>query len=133
MSSAERFRPITRLRNSAASAGVKRKSAARSSVNWPRTRKPGQRECGILSGGDDQVQLRRQMIDQKSERLIDRFGIKCMVIIQHQHHPIGDHGDFVQQSGQQRFAGRWLRRLERGQHACADLRRNRLQGCDEVH
>ena len=33
MSSAERFRPIIWLRNSAASAGVKRRSAARSSVN----------------------------------------------------------------------------------------------------
>ena len=38
MSSAERLRPITWLRNSAASAGVKRRSAARSSVNWPRAR-----------------------------------------------------------------------------------------------
>ena len=34
---------------------------------------PGQRERGILSGGDDQVQLRRQVIDQKGERLIDRL------------------------------------------------------------
>ena len=36
--SAERSSPITWLRKSAASAAVKRRSAARSSVNWPRAR-----------------------------------------------------------------------------------------------
>src|SRR6266568_4674830 len=35
MSSAERLRPIPWLRKTAASEGVKRKSVARSSVNWP--------------------------------------------------------------------------------------------------
>ena len=29
--------------------------------------------------------LRRQMIDQKGERLIDRLGIDHVIIIQHQH------------------------------------------------
>ena len=46
ISSAERFKPITWLRNSAASEGVKRKSAARSSVNWPRARNRPRGSCG---------------------------------------------------------------------------------------
>ena len=102
MSSAERLRPIAWLRNSAASVGVKRKSAARSSVNWPRARKPGQRELRILSGGDDQLHLRRQMIEQKGERFIDRFAIERVIIVEDEDELIGDGGQFVEQRRQQR-------------------------------
>ena len=34
---------------------------------------PGQWELGILSAGNDQPHLRRQMIDEEGERLIDRL------------------------------------------------------------
>ena len=63
MSSAERIRPITWLRNSAASEGVKRKSAARSSVKWPPARNRAKGELWILTGGDDQVHLWWQVLD----------------------------------------------------------------------
>ena len=82
MSSAERFRPITWLRNSAASAGVKRKSAARSSVNWPRARNRARGRWWILTGGDDQVHLRRQVLEQKGEGFVNRFGIDHVVVVQ---------------------------------------------------
>lgn len=69
------------LRNAAASAGVKRKSAARSSVNWPRARAGGQGERRILTRRDDQVQLVWQMLDQKGEYLVNWCGINHVVII----------------------------------------------------
>ena len=112
MSSAERFRPITWLRNSAASAGVKRKSAARSSVNWPRARNRARGSCGILTGGDDQVHLRRQVLEQKGEGMVNRFGINHVVVVQDEDEIVRDGGDFIEQGRQNRFGWRWLRRLE---------------------
>ena len=37
---------------------------------------PGQGQLGILTGGDDQVHLRRQVLEQKGEGLVNRFGIR---------------------------------------------------------
>ena len=65
MFSAERFRPITRLRNSAASAGVNRKIGGAQFGQLAADAEPGQGELGIFSGGDDQLHLRRQVIDKK--------------------------------------------------------------------
>ena len=138
MSSAERFRPIIWLRNSAASVGVKRKSAARSSVNWPRARNRARGRCGILTGGNDQVHLWRQVLEQKGEggvdglRHVNRFGINHMVVIQDEDEMVRDGGDFIEQGRQNRFDWRWLRGLEHTQHPCSNIRRNRLQSSDEV-
>src|SRR4028119_2195905 len=51
MSSSERLRPITPSRNLAASEGVKRRSAPRSSPNWPRARPPARGGRGRRRGG----------------------------------------------------------------------------------
>ena len=48
----------------------KRKSVARSSVNWPRARKTGQRQMWIITGGDDQMHLWRQVFEQKDEGIV---------------------------------------------------------------
>ena len=82
MSSADRFRPIIRLRNSAASAGVKRRSAARSSISSPRARRRARGRAGIFAGGDDQVHLGRQVLEQKGEGSVNRFGLDHVVVVE---------------------------------------------------
>ena len=42
---------------------------------------PGQGEMRILTGGDDQVHLRRQVLEQKGEGLVDRLGLNQMVVV----------------------------------------------------
>ncbi len=132
MSSAERFRPITWLRNPAASEEVKRKSAARSSVNWSRTRNRARGRLRILTGGDDQVHLWRQMLEQEGKGIVNRFGINNVVIVKDEDKIVRDGGDFIEQSRQNRFGWRRLRGLEHAQHAFSNIRRNRLQSSNEV-
>ena len=94
----------------------------------------------ILTGGDDQVHLWRQVFDQKGEGLVDRFGINHVVVVKHEDEALRDGGEFVDQGRQQRFGRRRLRGLERSQHTRANARRNpfdfaqgkRLQSRDEV-
>ncbi len=122
MSSAERFSPITRLRKSAASRGVKRRSAARSSVSWPRARRRASGKGGSSRVAIDQVDLGRQVLDQKGQGLIYGLGIDRVVVIQDQDKALGDGGNLVEQGGQDRFDGGRLRGLEGGQNPLADTR-----------
>ena len=101
------------MRNPAASEGVNRKSAARSSVNWPRARNRARGRCGILTGGDDQVHLRRQVLEQKGEGSVNRFGINHVVVVKDEDEIVRDSGDFIEQGRQNRFGRRLgLRSLE---------------------
>ena len=92
----------------------------------------GQGQLWVLAGGDDQVHLRRQVLEQKGEGIVDRSGIDHVVVVKDEDEIVRDGGDFVEQGRQDRFGRRWLRGLERTQHPCSNLRRNRLQGGDEV-
>ena len=73
ISSSARFSPITWLRNSAASAGVKRKSTARSSVSCPRARKRASGRRWVFAGGDDQVHCGWQVLEQKGQGFVNRL------------------------------------------------------------
>ncbi len=86
----------------------------------------------ILTGGDDQVHLGRQVLEQKGEGFVNRFGIDHMVVVKDEDEMVRDGGDLVEQDCQNRFDGRWLRGLEHLQRPCSDIRRNRLQSRDEV-
>ena len=57
----------------------------------------------ILTGGDDQVHLGRQVLEQKDKGLINRLGINHMVVIQDQDEIVRDGGDFIEQGRQNRF------------------------------
>ena len=100
----------------------------------------GQRERWILAGGNDQVDLGGQALDQKGKRIVNRLGINDMVIIQHEDKRILDGGDVIEQRRQNRLGGRRLRRLERAQDSFTQIHHNlvgpmqgqRLQGRDEV-
>ena len=86
----------------------------------------------ILTGGDDQVHLWRQVLEQKGEGIVNRFGINHVVVVKDEDEIVRDGGDFIEQGRQNRFGWRWLRGLEHTQHPCSNIRRNRLQRSDEV-
>ena len=48
---------------------------------------PGQGQGRILAGGDDQVHLRRQVLEQKGESVVDGLGIDQVVVIEDEDHP----------------------------------------------
>ena len=121
ISSAERFSPITWLRNSAASAGVKRRSAARSSVNWPRARSRARGRCGSSRVAMTRCICGGRVLEQKGEGLVNRFGINHMVVVQDKDEIVRDGGDFIEQGRQNRFGWRWLRGLENTQHPFANI------------
>ena len=55
-----------------------------------------------------------------------------MIVVQDKDELVRDDGDFIEQSCQNRFSGRWLRGLKRTQHPLSNIRHNRLQRRDEV-
>lgn len=58
-------------------------------------------------GGDDQVQLGRQVVKQKGKGLVDQWGIDGMVIVQDEGNGVREGGDLIEQGRQQRFGCRW--------------------------
>ena len=75
----------------------------------------------ILTGGDDQVHLWRQVLEQKGQGLVNRFGINHVVVVKDEDEIVRDGGNFIDQGCQSRFDGRWLGRLEYIQHPCANI------------
>jgi hypothetical protein len=86
----------------------------------------------ILTGGDDQVHPWRQVLDQKGEGIVNRFGIDDVVVVQDEDEIVRDGGDLVEQDRQNRLGWWWLGRLEHAQHPLSNVRGNRLQSSDEV-
>src|SRR5437868_9450743 len=97
MSSVERLRPIASLRNPAASLGVKRKSATRSSDNWPRPRRRARGNCGSSRVTITSRILWRQVLEQKGEGGVNGFGIDNMEVVDDKDEIIRGGGDFIEQ------------------------------------
>ena len=81
---------------------------------------------GILAGGDDQVHLRRQMLEQEGKGIVNGLASITLVVIQDEDESLRDGGDFIEQGCQHRFGWRWLRGLERPQNAVPDRGRKRF-------
>ncbi len=93
----------------------------------------GQGQRWVFTGGDDQVHLRRQVLEQKGEGLVNRFGINHMVIIQDEDEIVRDGGNFIEQGCQQSI--RWAAAEGIGAQPTPLLQYfgcNRLQSSDEV-
>ena len=56
---------------------------------------------GILTGGDDQVHLGRQVHEQKDERLVNRLGIDHVVVIQDEDEIVREGDDLIEQGCQE--------------------------------
>ena len=72
------------------------------------------------------------MFEQKGEGRVNRCSIKHVVIVEHKDEAVRGGSDVIEQGRQQRVGRRWLRRLERTYHSCADGRHDRAQSGDEV-
>src|SRR5207245_3304690 len=92
----------------------------------------GQGQRWILTGGDDQVHLWWQMIEQKGEGLVNRFGLKHVVVVKDEDELVGNGDQVIEQGRQHRFGWWWLRGLGRTRQPFSHSRRNRLQSSDEV-
>ncbi len=108
MSSAVRFRPITWLRKSAASDGVKRRSAARSSVNWPRARNRARGSAGSSRVAMTRCTWGGRCSTRKARRIVDRLGVEDVVVVENEHDIARDGGDVVEQGRQRRLEWRGL-------------------------
>ncbi len=67
------------------------------------------------------MHLRRHVLEQKADCIVDRLGIYGMVVVNDKNEFIGDGGDFVEQRCQDQFGGRRLRGLKYGQHTRANV------------
>src|SRR5262249_31959937 len=93
---------------------------------------PGERQLWIFTSGDDQVHLRRQVLDQKGEGIVNRFRIDNVVVVKDEGKVIRQGGDFIEQRCQDRFGRCRLRRLQRTRQPLSNTGANRLQGSSEV-
>ena len=66
----------------------------------------------ILAGGYDQVHLWWQVLEQKGESIINRFGINSVVVVKDEDEIVRDDDDLIEQGRQNRFSWRWLRGLD---------------------
>ncbi len=80
----------------------------------------------IFAGGNDQMHLWRQVLDEICEGHVNRFGINHVVVIKDEDEMVWERGDLIEQGHQDRFEWRWLRGLERTQHPFPNIRRSRL-------
>ncbi len=78
------------------------------------------------------MHLRWQVFEQKGEGLVNRLGLKHVVVVKDEDEMIFYGGQVIEQGRQHRFGWRWLRGVEHPQHPFSNRGRNRLQRSDEV-
>ena len=91
-----------------------------------------ERQLGVFAGGDDEVHLGGQMLEQEGEGLVNRWRFDEVVVVEDEDEVVGDGGDVVEQGGEHCFGGWGLRGLEQAQDGVPHFGRDGLQGGDEV-
>ena len=98
-----------------------------------------QRQLGVLTRANDQMHLRRQMLEEERERVVNRRRVNQMIIVQRQHKILRNDGKLIEQDSENRVGRGRLRRLKQCQNAIANLRKffsiacgKRLQCRDEI-
>ena len=114
MSAAARSRPITSVEKVGGFGGGKPQVGGAQFGQLAPGAQPGQGELRILAGGDDQVHLRRQVLEQKGEGMVNRLGIDHVVVVEDEDELVREGGDLIEQGRQDRFGRGWLR--GRGAH-----------------
>jgi len=56
----------------------------------------GQWQQRILAGNDNKVHLRRQMVQQKRNSIIDRLGVYQVKVVKNENKIIRNSGDFIE-------------------------------------
>jgi hypothetical protein len=100
----------------------------------PTGAQPGEGEARVFTSSDDQVQRRRQVLEDEGQGFVKFLGLDHMVVVQDQGNLNLVAGDFIQQRRQHRCGRGRLppRSMKDGQRLLAETWRNRLQRRDEV-
>ena len=86
----------------------------------------------ILPGGDHQMHLWWQVIDQKGDGVVNPLVVHQIIIIEYEDQIVREEVDFIEQRRENRF-DRWQGRgSEYLHHPLSNLRRNCLQCSNEV-
>ncbi|MCQ3939406.1 MAG: hypothetical protein DPW18_20535 [Chloroflexi bacterium] len=91
-----------------------------------------QREGRVLARRHNQMHLRRQMFDEKRERVVNVGRINEVIIVQNEGKFIEGLNDLVNQGDQQTFEGGRLRRLKGYHQGLTKIGLEPLEGGDEV-
>src|SRR6266851_596999 len=76
-------------------------------------------ERRIDATSEHQVQLRWQVVQQKSDALVDRRCRDQVVVVEHQHDIVREGANLIEHPGQHRLDGNRLKRLEQRERAPA--------------
>jgi hypothetical protein len=91
-----------------------------------------ERQWRIGATSEEEVQLRRQMVEEKSEALVDWLRRDQVVVVEHQHDGLREDADFIEQCAQQRLDWQRLTRMQQRERALADLGPHCLERGDDV-
>ena len=90
-------------------------------------------EGWVSAGGQDEVQLRRQMLQQEGHPPLNGVGSDDMVVVQHEGEiPYVTAHQVIRQHGQHGLWWRGLRRVQHRERRCPHLCIKRLQGGNQV-
>ncbi len=89
---------------------------------------PGQRQRRILARGDDQVQARWLMLEQKGDGAIHGSRVDPVIVVENEDERAIDRSEFVGQGRQSGLSRAGLQVFQRGRHAPTEGRVQRLQG-----
>ncbi len=92
----------------------------------------GQGQRGVDPGGQHQVRLRRQVVHEEGQGLVDRPRRNLVVVVQDQHEVAAGLADVVHQGGQHCPYGGRLAGLQQGQGVPPQLRLNCLKSGHDV-
>ena len=62
----------------------------------------------IFTSSNDDVQMRRQILEEESEGCVNRFGLDRVVVIEDKDKIARDGGNIIEQRCQNQFDGGWL-------------------------
>ena len=92
----------------------------------------GERESRIGARGDHHVHLRRQVLEQERDPLVDVLRVDEVVVVEHEDEPLRRRAELIHQGREDRLDRRRLRLPQQGERGRADSRSHRLQGGDDI-
>ncbi len=97
----------------------------------PAGAEPGEGEGRVYPGGDDQVDLRREVVQQEGHPVVDVPRLDHVVVVEDQHEVVLDGLELVEQGGED-LVDRRLRGLQQGERSRADPGDGRPHGAQQV-
>ena len=92
---------------------------------------PGEREVGVGPRADHQVHLRRQVLEQERHVVRDLRTVGEVVVVEHEHQPVGQSAELVEDD-REHGRDRRVRRVQERQRGGAHARRREVQRGHDV-